>query len=77
MAENSVSLPCRTKYYNLNTNRDYLKEFRSSPSEEVGTRQCNHQLNLIKYLVPMTMSILWITSFGKLMERPRPKGKKL
>ena len=37
--------------------------------------QCIHHFNLIKYLVPMTMSILWITSFGKLMERP--KGKKL
>ena len=44
-------------------------------SEEAGTEQCIHHFNLIKYLVPMTMSILWIISFGKLMERP--KGKKL
>ena len=36
-----------------------------------------HHFNLIKYLVPATMSILWITSFEKLMERPRPEGKKL
>ena len=35
---------------------------------------CIHHFNVIKYLVPMTMSILWITSFGKLMEKP--KGKK-
>ena len=39
--------------------------------------QCIHHLNLIKYLVPMTMSILWITIFGKLTERPRPEGRKL
>ena len=37
--------------------------------------QCIHHFSFIKYLVPMTMSILWITSFGKLTERP--KGKKL
>ena len=42
-------------------------------SEEVG--RALYHFNLIKYLVPMTMSILGITSFGKLMERP--KGKKL
>ena len=34
-----------------------------------------HHFNLIKYLVPITMSILWITSFGKLMESL--KGNKL
>ena len=73
MAENSVSLLCRPKYDNLNTNTDY-KSLAVQRLKKLEV-QCIHHFNLIKYLVPMTVSILWITSFGKLIERP--KGNKL
>ena len=48
-----------------------VKRMKNNELEE----QRIHHFNLIKYLVPMTMSILRITSFGKIMKRP--KGKKL
>ena len=69
MAENSVTLFCRTKILQLETQTEIIKSLavqrlKRNELEE----QRIHHFNLIKYLVPMTMSILWITSFGKLME---------
>ena len=73
MAENSVSLLCKTNILQLKQTQ-IIKSLAVQPLKKL-KEQCIHDFNLIKYLVPMTTSILWITSFGKLMERP--KGKKL
>ena len=74
MAENSVRLLCRTKYYKLNTNRDY-QEFGSSTSEEAG-RAMYSPLQLNQVFSPYDyVSIMdhKTSSFGKLMERPKRK----
>ena len=60
----------------LKTQKEIIKSLAVQLLKKFEER-CIHHFNLIKYLVPVTMSVLWITSFGKLMERPRPKCKKL
>ena len=63
------------KYHNL-TQTQIIKSLAVQRLNNIDLdKQCIHHFNLITYVVPVTMSILWITGFGKLMERP--KGKKL
>ena len=76
MAENSVSCSARRKYYNL-TQTQIIKSLAVQRLKNIELEeQCIHHLDLTKYLVPMTMSILWITSFGKLTKRPKGKNCK-